>query len=361
MVVRKMALRDKQGAIHVVDLCLSEKERENLKTAIYFKSMSALYRTSGGPYWECMAWGAGKYVALEQQSDKTAYSENGEDWFTGRMPIKANWKGIAFGNGKFVATAYNMNKIAYSDDGSHWLLAEIPTYAGGAVAFGNGKFIASTLMGKAILYSNDGINWSVAELGELGVDGITHVAAGGGKFVAVPNGTRSQVAAYSDDCITWKTTDMPNNARWAGIATNDRGIFVVTAINDRGVDTNAVAAVSIDGGVTWQKVTMPTSSNYLEIAFGLGRFFVIASAENVSASSSNGTSWSVGRMPDLKANYILCHGAPNGVYEFRAIRNEGMVALSCKDFQKWTVVKPKFLDNEGNDITEAVAFALGIT
>ena len=76
---------------------------------------------------------------LTARFEKLPYFE----WETHEMPSTANWYSVTYGNGKFVAVANNSNKTAYSTDGITWTAATLPSSANwGSVTYGNGKFVA---------------------------------------------------------------------------------------------------------------------------------------------------------------------------------------------------------------------------
>ena len=147
---------------------------------------------------------------------------------------------IAYGNGKFVAggTGYfrgadnKLNiygKIATSSDGITWTVQtnqpfhmDNSGYGISQIAYGNGKFVAvgggpsggKTSFHNKMAYSSDGITWiAVADTALDDKSGI-NVVYGNGKFVAFAK-VGSSVGyrmAYSADGATWTSfTDSPNN------------------------------------------------------------------------------------------------------------------------------------------------------
>ncbi|MDR1479409.1 MAG: hypothetical protein LBJ00_10770 [Planctomycetaceae bacterium] len=69
---------------------------------------------------------AGKFVAVDYNSNKAAYSTDGINWTAATLPGSSNWNGVTYGNGKFVAVSHNSNKAAYSTDGINWTAATLP-------------------------------------------------------------------------------------------------------------------------------------------------------------------------------------------------------------------------------------------
>ena len=112
-----------------------------------------------GLNWYSVTYGNGKFVAVANNSEQAAYSEDGINWTASTMPSSANWYSITYGNGKFVTVIYASNQSAYSEDGVNWTLSTIPSSANWySVTYGNRKFVAVE-WGPNEVYSYDGITW----------------------------------------------------------------------------------------------------------------------------------------------------------------------------------------------------------
>jgi hypothetical protein len=74
-----------------------------------------------------IAYGNGRFVAVDLGSRKAACSTDGVAWTAATLPSEASWQGIAYGNGVFVAVARSSNKAAYSQDGITWTTSTLPS------------------------------------------------------------------------------------------------------------------------------------------------------------------------------------------------------------------------------------------
>lgn len=111
-----------------------------------------------------------------------------------------------------------------------------------SLAYGNGKFVAVTYGYDIAAYSSDGITWEQSTL-PISAN-WTKVVYGNGKFVAIPYGSSSNIVAYSTDGITWEQSTLPvRNNSWKGLAFGN-GKFVIIAASTQ------VAMYSEDG-ITW--------------------------------------------------------------------------------------------------------------
>jgi hypothetical protein len=135
------------------------------------------------------------------------------------------------------------------------------------------------------------------------VAGTTFVATGAGSFTstagtAKPNAahivvvaTGSNSTAYSiDGGLTWTTGgNLPSSTTWVDVAYGG-GRFM--AIETSGNAT----AVTEDGGVTWTAgANLPSSTTWESVAYGGGYWVAIASGGTaVAYSNDNGTTWTAG-------------------------------------------------------------------
>ena len=68
--------------------------------------------TSAG--WFSVCYGDGKYVAVNYNSNKAAYSTDGINWTQITLPASVRWYSVCYGDGKFVTIANDSNIAAYA-------------------------------------------------------------------------------------------------------------------------------------------------------------------------------------------------------------------------------------------------------
>lgn len=251
--------------------------------------------------WKAVAYGNGMFVAIANDSNKTAYSTDGEHWTeTTNLPSESSWYSVTYGNGKFVAVAYG-TVAAYSTDGITWTAATLPSSRNWrSVAYGNGMFVAIAGSSNVTAYSTDGINWQLSDI-TVGVSWES-VAYGNGMFVAIENGTN--VAAYSTDGITWTAGTLPQSTRWRSL-TYGNGRFVAVAYN------TSIAAYSTDG-IHWTESTLPTTTYWCSVAYGNGMFVVVTYNKTISAYSTDGVNWIEITLPHSSYGFAATYG--NGIF-----------------------------------------------
>jgi hypothetical protein len=152
----------------------------------------------------------------------------------------------------------------------------------------SGKFILTPTSGHFGRYSSDGGSWVSFD---LPTDGNWKcLTAGDNKFVAIAYGSIN--AASSTDGVTWTGRSMPASRNWNGVAYGN-GVFLAVAGN-----LNA-GAYSLNG-TSWLSTTLPTVGDstineWVDVAYGVGKFVVLANSNNVVAVgtwNSTTSTWS---------------------------------------------------------------------
>jgi len=130
-------------------------------------------------YWRDVAFGDGRFVSVNS-SGQSAYSADGENWTGVTMPGDGTWSGrdwtgIAYGSKKFVAMAENSEVSAYSEDGGvSWIEMALPrSITWPKIAYGDGGFVAISSTGNISVYLPDetSVGYEVSYLYQYSVDG----------------------------------------------------------------------------------------------------------------------------------------------------------------------------------------------
>ena len=298
-------------------------------------------------YWYSITYGNGKFVAIAENSNQTAYSEDGINWTASTMPSSNKWQSITYGNGKFVAVVYSSDQAAYSEDGINWTTSTISSSAAWqSLTYGNGKFVAVAENSNKSAYSEDGINWTSSTMPtSTKWQSITY---GNGKFVAVA--CNPNQAAYSEDGINWTASTMPqlpNPAEWRSV-TYGNGKFVAVALD------SDQAAYSEDG-INWTASTMPSYAKWIPLTYGNGKFVAIIWGSTQAAYSEDGINWTTSTMPSSDQWNSVTYG--NG--KFVAVVYSSDQAAYSEDGINWKTDLEYIAQNNSN-ITESVRSVIGI-
>jgi len=263
---------------------------------------------------------SGRFVAIETDGDTFSYSEDGDSWTTGTLPVSADWSSIAAGDNKFVAIRKGSTGAAYSEDGKTWSTRSLPSSSQwNAVTFGrlnngaSGLFVAIAGDGDAGAFSTDGKNWTATTLPDIGDSSFNEwvdIAYGKNKFVAIANsGNFAAVGTYSSvtGTMTWQTFVMDVIADstikdWQSVTYGNNRFVAVSGTGE--------IAYSFDGE-DWLPATMPTQDGstahfWKKIRYGQGVFFAVGDSgtnraiggdippavdSNFSATSEDGVHW----------------------------------------------------------------------
>jgi len=269
--------------------------------------------------WTGIAYGNGRFVAFDQveagQTTKVLVSTNAIDWEDRSTDALSLMSGLCFGNGLFVATD-EVGDAWTSVDGESWTTQtiELQTHEasfvdgrflvvgdnrdpGGAgagllitstdgftwsqpdvemryplrsVAGGDGKFVAVGDVGE-IVTSTNGTVWQSQTRRQLPKSGLTSVAFGNERFVAVGGG-----GAVSLDGKAWTPT-LPGLALRRVIFDGSRFIAV---------GYWGIVAWSADG-VSWDSAVIDQDWDFADLAFGAG-VYVAASLARQDGTGQGG-------------------------------------------------------------------------
>ncbi|HIU43859.1 MAG TPA: exo-alpha-sialidase [Candidatus Ventrousia excrementavium] len=231
------------------------------------------------------------YVTAVGGSNIAYYSTDGLEWTQTTLPSAGLWYDVAYGNGKFIAINKSNNTVAYSTDGILW--TQGTTLQPGDwrnLAFGNGRFVVFSVNNDASAYSDDGQTWTPSTIPSG--PNWTNIEYGAGKFVLISNDSTNSTA-YSTDGISW--TANPNsipdvNCNWTNLEYGNE-IFVATASNGDGdgLTPSPYIMYSMDG-VNWTAIKLPVSLRCNWITYGADKF-VVSAYGNISAFSTDGINW----------------------------------------------------------------------
>ncbi len=214
---------------------------------------------SGGPAISTIAYGAGKFVALDQLGAVSYISTNGTTWSVGANVGGANTPGN-------LVSGFNVG-----------------------IQYANGRFLAvnnSTYDGVThnFFYSTDGVTWGNSA---VTVTGSTwHYAYGNGNWVALPQtGATNLVTGMisANNGTTWSNISLVNpGQQFGGIIYDGQRFIGISSYNPPGIDTTGWAnSISSIDGITWTTLAMPaggrpggTTINKTS-AYGAGRVVIL--------------------------------------------------------------------------------------
>ncbi len=223
-------------------------------------------------------------------------------WTAGTSTGKTDLSALAFGNGIIIAvggTSGTGSVVSSSDYGTTWTDRSSTVNTANALSagkytsavYGNGIFLAVNGGGgnKSSYSANGTTSWNAG--GTIPFTTAVSVTYGNGRFVVL--GSDGAVAYSTDLGATWTqaptcgaatTSILSSSYTWTQIRYG-QGLFVA-------ISQGTVGATSPDG-INWTVRTLPTSTNWLGLAFGNPSNNPIWVAVS-NSSSTNGASLSVG-------------------------------------------------------------------
>ena len=146
------------------------------------------------------------------------------------------------------------------------------------------------------------------------------------KFVAVVGTGANTTGAYSQDGITWSTSNMLTSATWVDVVFGAQKFLAISS------DSTTVR-ISGDGEV-WDQTGTLSTTGFTSVAFGGGKFVAIKSGSSVANYSTAGTgTWTAGALPSSSNWNSIAYGNNR----FVAISNtSGTIAAYSLDGINWT-------------------------
>lgn len=232
-----------------------------------------------------MAFGDGKWVAIENSSQTTNYSTDGNTWSTGSLGASGAWNNIRFANELFVVTSEDdTTQLLTSADGLTWTGRTFNSAGQNyKVAYGNDIWVAVETGGGSgditQISDNNGVTWTDGAAVPFGGQSLD-IVYGNGKFVIVePSSTN---AAYSIDGQSWTSVALPLNRTWSAIKYGN-GRFVLIG---SGGDT----LYSFDA-ITWYTGII-LDETWTTLGYGQGLFLAVSNTSSAVAHSQDGKVWS---------------------------------------------------------------------
>jgi hypothetical protein len=242
--------------------------------------------------WTSIAYGAGRWIAVNSvvsagNSVAAVSKSNGLGWRTYALPSNTTWKSIAYGNGRFVVIAGDSSSAAYSTNyGVTWTASTLPlSLSWQKISYGNGKFVAISSTGNtAGVGSISGNGTTVTITYTIEVDGMSQpITRTVNPFVV---GQKIVISGCSVVGYNGTFTVTSVNTTSVSFANS-----ITTSGNTGGaILGNSIVAYSTNGS-SWTSSSLPSSSTWVDVAFGSGQFVAVSTSSTKSAYSFDGQTW----------------------------------------------------------------------
>ncbi len=345
----------------------------------------------GNPGYNSLIYGGNRFLAVGA-GNLFNYSTDGINWIAASMPSSNNWISVTYGNDVFVAIANSSNIAAYSTNGTTWTTVNLPTSNSRyAMCFGDNKFIAIALDSAEITVSTDGITWttstpntsgtvtvpagiSTISLTGQGAPGVAGTSVnsnlinntGGGVSVTLPDVQNSGNGVFGNGVFVVNATGTVNTVKvstngttWTS-ASPGFGLKKLIFANDKFIginNTNGYQTAYSTNGTTWTIGGLPYGYNWLDIAYGNGKYVAVGSNPETTGIvySTDGITWTLATNPVFNA-YWCSITFGNG--KFVVVANNNNSACYSNDGITWTqIVLPV---GGGNPVYNVIAYGNGV-
>nr|DAE85081.1 MAG TPA: Photosynthesis system II assembly factor YCF48 [Caudoviricetes sp.] len=259
------------------------------------------------------------FIAIASNSNTIVKSSNGKDWTAITLPTSMNYTRVAYSSKlhKVFIVAENSNKFVVSNDGINFTicntnLGETTDNYIGVVAIDNvggsdsGMIIAITDSG-AMVTSTDGINWVQSSLPTISNDAkyttITYsniqrkLVAVGTNGIIVESNTITNLndpIEFTNKALSDTTIDMSD-------VCYNKDLDMYCAVISNNNSSDVVICKTSDS--TWTKVSMGSGNifvskwNRIQYIPFYKMFIMVSASEDKCATSSDGSSWKIVRLP----------------------------------------------------------------
>ena len=167
------------------------------------------------------------------------------------------------------------------------------------VAYGNDKWVAVSSTNTDSVISTARNTWVAGSdiwiAGGATPAAQSHIAYGNissvDYFVTLPTASSDAGAYSTDDGATWNTMTLPSTANWVSIAFSGTRFMAISSVGNIAVSTN---------GTTWSALAnLPvTSGTWKSLVYGLNKWVAVSTGADTSAySTDNGANWSPTTLP----------------------------------------------------------------
>ena len=187
--------------------------------------------------------------------------------------------------------------VTLNNGGAGYALGQLLTIPGNLLG---GSSPGNDIVMEVLDVSDDSTNSVLVAAQDVVLSGEESYGSGG-KFVAVASGT--DVAMYSDDGTTWELFSMPTSGDWKALAA---GRVMYPALGNQSfvaIRKNSSVAASSQDGVLWTTRSMPASRAWNSCLYGNGVFLAVAGDSNTAAYSLNGATWTSVALPNLDSTF----------------------------------------------------------
>lgn len=250
---------------------------------IKYAPWDALYMPQG--LWVSSAYGSNTIIAVSADGKICISYDYGANWE--EKQINNNLTAAVYGNGIFILLSNTGKCFKSTDKGASWEESIIDEDNFSCITYNNNKFIAGTSSGRIYISEDYGISWQkVCEYNNMQISKISYSSSNIIMAVAVAG---SPLSVYSiDGGLSWSEIEMPSSS-WISV-TYGKGRFTACAYDG---ETRIIYCQEKDifnNTPVWQKIDISYNEPWKDICYG-ANVYTLASSTGVTLASSDGIRW----------------------------------------------------------------------
>lgn len=250
---------------------------------IKYAPWDALYMPKG--LWVSSAYGNNTIITVSADGKICISYDYGANWE--EKQINDNLTAASYGNGIFILLSNTGKCFKSIDKGASWDESIIADDNFTCITYNHNKFIAGTVSGNIFISENYGQNWhKVCEYSSMQISKIIYSSS---NIIMALAAAGSPLSIYSiDGGLSWNKIDMPSSS-WISL-TYGKGRFTACAYDG---DVRLIYCQEKDilnKTPVWQEINISYKEPWKDICFG-ANVYTLASSTGVTLASSDGIRW----------------------------------------------------------------------
>lgn len=250
---------------------------------IKYAPWDALYMPQG--LWVSSAYGNNTIIAVSADGKICLSYDYGSNWE--ERQINDNLTAAAYGNEIFILLSNSGKCFKSTDNGASWEESIIADDNFSCITYNHNKFIAGTVSGRIFISENYGKSWQkVCEYENMQISKILYSSS---NIIMAVGISGSPLSIYSiDGGLSWNEIDMPSSS-WISL-TYGKERFTACAYEGETRLIYCNEKDILNKTPVWQKISLSYNEPWKDICYG-ANVYTLASSTGVTLASSDGIRW----------------------------------------------------------------------
>lgn len=250
---------------------------------IKYAPWDALYMPQG--LWISSAYGSNTIITVSADGKICLSYDYGTNWE--EKKINDNLTAAAYGSGTFILLSNSGKCFKSINNGAEWEESKISDDNFSCITYNNNKFIAGTVSGRIYISEDYGKSWQkVCEYENMQISKILYSPS---NIIMAVGISGSPLSIYSiDGGLSWNEIDMPSSS-WISL-TYGKERFTACAYDGETRLIYCNEKDILNKTPVWQKISLSYNEPWKDICYG-ANVYTLASSTGVTLASSDGIRW----------------------------------------------------------------------